>query len=62
MVSFYRDLLTFQGSTAGFSAANNPVTFLSVYPNGLNPASFPFTASQVPTAGISYTVAITQTS
>jgi len=51
--------LTCQGSTKGFNEANNPVTFLSVYPNGLNVASIPTTASQVPTGGISYTVTIT---
>ena len=54
--------LTCQGSTNGFNTANNPVTFLSVYPNGLSLASLPATSSQVPTAGISYTVTITQAS
>lgn len=54
--------LTCQGSTLGFNTANNPVAFLSVYPNGLSIASFPSTSSQPPTAGISYTVTITQTS
>ncbi len=52
--------LACQGSTAGFNQANNPITFLSVYPNGLNVASLPTTASQAPTAGISYTVTIVQ--
>ncbi|HUI24280.1 MAG TPA: hypothetical protein VLY82_07825 [Nitrososphaerales archaeon] len=54
--------LTCQGSTNGFNTANNPVTFLSVYPNGLSLASIPATSSQVPTAGTSYTVTITQAS
>jgi len=52
--------LTCQGPTNGFNTANNPVPFLSVYPNGLSPASIPATSSQVPTAGISYNVTITQ--
>jgi len=52
--------LTCQGSTNGFNTANNPVAFLSVYPNGLSLASIPATSSQVPTGGISYTVTITQ--
>ena len=54
--------LTCQGSTMGFNTSNNPVSFLSVYPNGLSPASIPSTSSQVPTGGISYTVTITQAS
>jgi len=54
--------LTCQGSTNGFNTANNPVGFLSVYPNELSPASIPATSSQVPTGGISYTVTITQAS
>ena len=54
--------LTCQGSTVGFNAANNPVGFLSVYPNELSPASLPSTSSQEPTAGISYSVTITQAS
>ena len=51
--------LTCQGSTVGFYTANNPVPFLSVYPNGLSEPALPATASQQPTGGISYTVAIT---
>jgi hypothetical protein len=52
--------LNCRGPTVGFSTANNPVAFLSVYPNGLNLASLPTTASQEPTGGISYTVTIMQ--
>lgn len=52
--------LTCQGSTSGFNTANNPVTFLSVYPNGLSVASIPATSFQPPSAGISYSVNITQ--
>ena len=51
--------LTCQGPTTGFNTANDPVTFLSVYPNGLSIASIPSTSSQAPTAGISYTVTVT---
>lgn len=54
--------LTCQGSTNGFNTANNPVTFLSVYPNLLSPVSIPATSSQAPTGGISYTVTVTQAS
>ena len=54
--------LTCLGSTKGFNTANNPVGFLSVYPNGLSLASIPATSTQVPTGGISYTVTITQAS
>lgn len=54
--------LTCLGSTNGFNTANNPVAFLSVYPNGLSLASIPATSSQVPTGGISYTVTIAQAS
>ena len=50
------------GSTVGFYTANNPVTYLSVYPNGLDLNSFPAKASQVLTGGISYTVSISETS
>ncbi len=53
--------LTCQGSTVGFSQANNPIAFLSVYPNLVSIRSTPGTVSQLPTAGISYTVTITQT-
>lgn len=52
--------LTCEGSTKGFSPANNPVSFLSVYPNGLSLGSFPTTESQPPTNGIGYTVSITR--
>jgi hypothetical protein len=48
--------LTCQGSTNGFNTANNPVSYLSVYPNEVTPASIPYTTSQPPTNGISYTV------
>ena len=51
--------LTCQGPTTGFNTANNPVTYLSVYPNGLSVASLPTVASQNLTGGISYTVTIT---
>jgi hypothetical protein len=54
--------LTCQGPTNGFNTANNPVAFLSVYPNGLSLASIPATSSQVLTGGISYSVNITQAS
>jgi uncharacterized protein (UPF0333 family) len=54
--------LTCQGSTVGFNTANNPVTFLSVYPNLVTTASVPMTDSQVLTGGISYTVIIVATS
>jgi hypothetical protein len=52
--------LSCEGSTAGFFTSNNPVAFLSVYPNGVSPTSFPATISQVLTGGISYTVDIVQ--
>lgn len=51
--------LTCQGSTRGFNTANNPVAYLSVYPNGLSVSVLPTTASQALTAGISYRVSIT---
>ena len=50
--------LSCQGSTNGFYTANNPVPFLSVYPNGLSEAALPATVTQPPTAGISYTITI----
>jgi hypothetical protein len=50
--------LTCQGSTQGFNTSNNPVSYLSVYPNEVTPATIPFTTTQPPTAGISYTVTI----
>ena len=50
--------LTCQGSTDGFYTSNNPVTYLSVYPNGLSMSAVPYTTSQPPTAGISYTVTV----
>ena len=53
--------LTCQGSTVGFFTANNPVTYLSVYPNGLDLNSFPAKVSQTLTGGISYSYDITQT-
>jgi len=53
--------LSCQGSTVGFYTANNPVTYLSVYPNGLDLNSFPAKASMVLTGGISYTVSISET-
>jgi len=53
--------LSCKGSTVGFYTANNPVTYLSVYPNGLDLNSFPAKASEVLTGGISYTVAISET-
>jgi hypothetical protein len=54
--------LNCQGSTAGFFTANNPVTYLSVYPNGVSPTSIPATFSQALAGGTSYTVNIVQTS
>ncbi len=51
-----------QGSTEGFSTANNPVVFLSVYPNGVGIAAFPTTESQPPKGGFSYRVTIAETS
>jgi len=53
--------LSCQGSTVGFYTANNPVTYLSVYPNGLDLNSFPAKASAALTGGISYTVSISET-
>ena len=53
--------LACQGSTVGFYTANNPVTYLSVYPNGLDLNSFPANVSQALTGGISYTVSISET-
>jgi len=50
--------LTCQGSTVGFDTANNPVTYLSVYPNGLDLDSFPAKASAMLTGGIVYSVSI----
>jgi len=54
--------LSCQGSTVGFYTSNNPVTYLSVYPNGLYLGSFPANPSMVLTGGISYSVHISQTS
>ena len=54
--------LSCKGSTSGFNTANNPIAFLSVYPNGLSEATLPAIASQQPTEGISYTVTITTNS
>jgi len=54
--------LTCQGSTAGFNTANNPVSYLSVYPNGLDLDSFPANVSMVLTGGISYTIQISEAS
>jgi len=53
--------LACQGSTVGFNTANNPVTYLSVYPNLLDLNSFPANVSQTPSTGYSYTVQITET-
>ena len=53
--------LACQGSTAGFNTANNPVSYLSVYPNGLDLNSFPANVSQAPSSGYSYTVSISET-
>ncbi|HYB76494.1 MAG TPA: hypothetical protein VEC08_06015 [Nitrososphaerales archaeon] len=50
------------GSTGGFYTANNPVKYLSVYPNGLDLDSFPANVSQVLSGGISYSYDITETS
>ena len=49
-----------QGSTNGFFTANNSVKYLSVYPNGLNPVTIPYTTSQSPKGGIGFTVNIQQ--
>jgi len=54
--------LTCQGSTVGFNTANNPVSFLSVYPNEVYTATVPVTEHQAPTGGISYTINIIETS
>jgi len=51
--------LTCEGSTAGFNTANNPVPYLSVYPNLLYIASIPYESTQLLTGGISYTVNLT---
>jgi hypothetical protein len=53
--------LVCQGSTVGFNQANNPIVFLSVYPNGWSVASFPATETLPPTTGISYTVTVAPT-
>jgi hypothetical protein len=53
--------LSCKGSTVGFYTSNNPVTYLSVYPNGLDLNSFPAKATAVLTGGISYTVSISET-
>jgi hypothetical protein len=52
--------LNCQGSTMGFNMANNPIAYLSVYPNGVSMASVPYSTTQAPTYGVSYTVTITQ--
>jgi hypothetical protein len=52
--------LTCQGSTAGFYTANNPVPFLSVYPNEVTVVSVPDTISQPLTGGTEYTITITE--
>ena len=54
--------LSCQGSTKGFNTANNPVTFLSVYPNGEQFTSIPATDSKVLTGGTSYTVTVIRSS
>jgi hypothetical protein len=54
--------LSCQGSINGFNTANNPIAFLSVYPNGLSEATLPATVMQQPTEGISYTITITASS
>ena len=54
--------LSCQGSTQGFNVSNNPVTFLSVYPNGPSVSAFPATFTRALSAGVAYTVTITQTS
>jgi hypothetical protein len=53
--------LTCQGPTTGFNQANNPVSFLSVYPNLVSISSAPKTVSQPPITGISYSITITPT-
>ena len=53
--------LACQGSTVGFYTANNPVTYLSVYPNLLDVNSFPANVSQAPTSAYSYTVSVSET-
>lgn len=50
--------LNCKGSVQGFNQSNNPVKFLSVYPNGVFPGAFPATRSQPLKNGISYTVTV----
>ena len=50
--------LTCEGSTVGFYTSNNPVPYLSVYPDLLYVPSIPTTQTQAPTNGISYTVTV----
>jgi hypothetical protein len=54
--------LTCQGSTQGFDSVDNPVAYLSVYPNLVQTASVPATISQVLPGGISYTITIEKSS
>jgi hypothetical protein len=54
--------LTCQGSTVGFATANNPVPFLSVYPNEVTVDSIPATISQPQTNGLEYSIVITEES
>jgi len=52
--------LACQGSTVGFYTANNPVMYLSVYPNLLDVNSFPVNVSRAPSSGYSYTVSVSE--
>jgi hypothetical protein len=54
--------LSCQGSTAGFYTSNNPVSYIPVYPDLITFAAAPYTDSQPPTEGISYTITVTQES
>ena len=54
--------LSCQGSTVGFFTANNPVSYLPVYPNLITFAAAPYGDSQPLTTGISYTITVTQES
>jgi len=54
--------LTCEGSTAGFYTSNNPVSYLSVYPNGLDLDSFPANVFATPSSGYSYSIHITESS
>jgi hypothetical protein len=53
--------LACQGSTAGFNAVNNPIGFLSVYPDLLTMASTPANDTATLSGGITYSVSVEST-